>query len=347
LDQNLLIAAVWFVVCMAGAWFLIRMLIPRLRRWGYVDRPNQRSSHAKPMLRGGGLAVVAMLIVPIGLNAWHLADRSLMSPALLLAALLGLTAISWRDDRKSLPVATRLAAQATAVALGLMALPSSALVFQGWLPPLADRLFAALIWIWFINLYNFMDGIDGITGAETAAIGLGLALISIVAGLPAPVASLGLAIAGAACGFLLWNWAPAKLFLGDVGSIPLGFIVGFALLYLAAAGQPAPAIMLPLYYLFDATTTLLRRIARREAVWRAHRSHAYQVAAAATSHRFVVWNIIALNVALTALALLAAWLVTNRLAVMTLTLIAVIAAGFLAWRFRTMAGETFHKSRTH
>ncbi len=346
----MLIAAVWFDVCMAGTWSLIRLLIPLLRRWGYVDRPNQRSSHAEPMLRGGGLAVVAMLIVPVGLNAWQLADRSLTSPALLLAAFLGLTAISWRDDRKSLPVATRLAAQAAAVALGLMALPSSALVFQGWLPPLADKLLAALIWLWFINLYNFMDGIDGITGAETAAIGLGVALVSVVAGLPAPVASLGLAIAGAACGFLLWNWKPAKLFLGDVGSIPLGFIVGFVLLYLAAAGQPAPAIILPLYYLFDATTTLLRRIAGREAVWRAHRSHAYQVAAAATSHQFVVGTIIALNVVLTALALLAAWMVTNRLAVMAVTLIAIIASGLLVWRFRAMAGETFWnspKSQTH
>jgi len=128
------------------------------------------------------------------------------------------------------------------------------------LPPLGDHLFAALAWIWFINLYNFMDGIDGITGVETATIGLGLTLVSLVAGLAAPVAGLGMAMAGAACGFLLWNWTPAKLFLGDVGSVPLGFLAGFLLLYLASEGHLAPAIILPLYYLFDAMATLLRRL---------------------------------------------------------------------------------------
>ena len=345
MNQALLIAIAWFVVCMAGAWYLTRLLIPLLHRWGHVDRPNERSSHVSPVLRGGGLAIVAVLVIPVGINVWQLTGQSLTSPALLLMGFFGLAAISWSDDRKSLPVAVRLTAQAAAVFLGLMALPSSAMVFQGYLPPIADRILAGLIWLWVINLYNFMDGIDGITGAETASIGIGLALVTFVAAGATPLANLGAALAGAACGFLLWNWTPAKLFLGDVGSIPLGFLVGFVLVFLAAAGQPAAAIILPLYYLFDATLTLLRRIANREPIWRAHRSHAYQVAAAATSHPFVVRAIITLNIVLAGLAVLAAGWAAGPSAVIVLTLIAALGAGLLVLHFRTIAGETFWGTR--
>lgn len=338
MTETSLIAVAWFAVCMAGCWYLSSLLIPLLRAWGRVDRPNERSSHVEPVLRGGGLAVVAVLIVPVAVNAWLLADRLLLPPSLLLAAFLGLATICWRDDRKSLPVAVRLAAQVAAVALGFASLPSTGLVFHGYMPPFADHLFAGLAWIWFINLYNFMDGIDGITGVETATIGLGLTLVSLIAGLAAPFAGLGAAMAGAACGFLLWNWTPAKLFLGDVGSIPLGFIAGFLLLNLASEGHLAPAIIFPLYYLFDATVTLFRRLVRGEAVWQAHRSHAYQVAAAATSHPFVVKLIIALNAVLTALALAATWLATNRTAVIVCTLLALLAAGLLVLRLHMLSG---------
>jgi UDP-N-acetylmuramyl pentapeptide phosphotransferase/UDP-N-acetylglucosamine-1-phosphate transferase len=325
---------------MAAAWYLTRQLIPLLHQWGYIDRPNERSSHATPVVRGGGLALVAVLVIPLAISVWELAGRRL-SPALLLLAFLGLAAISWSDDRKSLPVAVRLLAQAAAVCLGLLALPPLALVFQGYLPLIADRFVAALIWLWFINLYNFMDGIDGISGAETASIGLGVAMVAFVAGITPALANLGMALAGAACGFLLWNWTPARLFLGDVGSIPLGFLVGFVLLCLAGAGQPLPAIILPLYYLFDATSTLLRRIANREPIWLAHRTHAYQAAAAVTSHPAVVCGILALNGCLVLLALAAAWVTDHRWVAVAATVAATIGTGQLVLHFRQIAGDTF------
>jgi UDP-N-acetylmuramyl pentapeptide phosphotransferase/UDP-N-acetylglucosamine-1-phosphate transferase len=253
---------------------------------------------------------------------------------LLLAGFGGLAAISWRDDRKSLPVAVRLVAQIAAVLLGLAALPQPALFFQGYLPPIADHLVAAIAWIWFINLYNFMDGIDGISGAETASIGIGLVLVVMATGLATPIVGLGAALAGAACGFLLWNWTPARLFLGDVGSIPLGFLAGFALLYLAANGHIVAAMILPLYYLLDATLTLLRRLARGEPIWRAHRSHAYQIAAAATSHPAVVLRIVGLNVFLIGLALGVAVFAGNTTVVAGGLALALAAAGTLVARFR-------------
>ena len=101
-------------------------------------------------------------------------------------------------------------------------------MFQGWLPAGLDRAAAALLWVWFVNLYNFMDGIDGIAGSETAAIGIGLALFAIAGiGNDPALAAPAAIIAAAAIGFLVWNWAPARIFLGDVGSVPLGYLLGF------------------------------------------------------------------------------------------------------------------------
>lgn len=344
--QTALIAVAWFAGCMATTWFLVRLLIPRLAAWGRVDRPNERSSHSAPVLRGGGLAVVLVLIPAVAINAWLLADRTLSAPLLLLAGFCGLATISWRDDRKSLPVAVRLAAQIAAVALGFAAMPQLVLVFQGYLPPAADHLVAGLAWVWFINLYNFMDGIDGISGAETASIGVGLVLVVMAAGLAMPIAGLGAAFAGAACGFLLWNWTPARLFLGDVGSIPLGFIAGFALLCLAANGHLVAAVILPLYYLFDATLTLLRRLARGEPVWRAHRSHAYQIAASATSHPAVVRRIIVLNAVLILLALGVAIFAGNAVVAGGGLALALAATGALVAHFRAMGAAGLKSSNS-
>jgi len=307
-------AIAWFAVCMAAAWAATRALIPLLQRWGRVDRPNERSSHVAPVLRGGGLAVVAVLVVPVAVHGWLLAGRAPLPPLLMLVAFLGLAAISWRDDRKSLPVRVRLAAQVAAIVLGFAALPASALVFQGLLPPALDHLLVAIGWIWFINLYNFMDGIDGISGIETASLGAGLAVVAAVSASAPALSPLGMAIAGTACGFL----------------------IGFALLVLAAGGQPVPALILPLYYVVDATSTLLLRARRGEKVWQAHRSHAYQIAAAATSHPWVVRRILALNAALAVLAVIA----TQQTTFLALAACLLSAFGLTAWltvKFRRVA----------
>jgi UDP-N-acetylmuramyl pentapeptide phosphotransferase/UDP-N-acetylglucosamine-1-phosphate transferase len=154
-----------------------------------------------------------------------------------------------------------------------------------------------------------MDGIDGITGIETAAIGLGLALAVALAPRGGGGDSLlALALAAGGLGFLRWNWHPAQVFLGDIGSIPLGYLAGFLLLAVAAGGLWAPALILPLYYLADAGITMARRAWRRERFWEAHRRHFYQRALAKDGdHGAVARIVLAGDIVLVALAALAAF----------------------------------------
>ena len=254
---------------------------------GVMDRPNERSSHAAAVPRGGGLAVIGVLLAA-WLALW-LALACAGCGALFwvaLAGALGLAAVSWLDDlRGGLPALPRLLAQVAAVGAGVVALPGDALVFQGALPPLVDHALAALAWLWFVNLFNFMDGIDGISGAEGASLGLGTFLLALLGVAPAGLGPLGLALAGVSLGFLLWNWHPAKIFLGDVGSVPLGYLGGWLMLALAASGAWQAALLLPAYYLADATLTLARRLLQGRRIWEAHREHFYQrVVAAGWSH---------------------------------------------------------------
>jgi UDP-N-acetylmuramyl pentapeptide phosphotransferase/UDP-N-acetylglucosamine-1-phosphate transferase len=295
----------WVIVplaVLAGTLWLAGVVLGWLRRRAILDHPVERSSHRVPVPRGGGLA-----LIPLALFAWLMLTAAGLAPPgtrIIVAVTAILAVISWLDDRGGLGVGLRLAAHILAVALGLFALPASLLVFQGLLPPLFDRIAAALLWVWFLNLYNFMDGIDGITCTETVFLGLGLVVVLLLAdqgGDGAPLLALA-AIAGAA-GFLRWNWPPAQLFLGDVGSIPLGYVMGWLLLMMAAKGLWAPALILPLYYLADATLTLTMRLTRGERIWQAHRQHFYQRALAPDGdHGAVLRLIIGGNVALLALA---------------------------------------------
>jgi UDP-N-acetylmuramyl pentapeptide phosphotransferase/UDP-N-acetylglucosamine-1-phosphate transferase len=141
-----------------------------------------------------------------------------------------------------------------------------------------ERAFLVIGGVWFVNLVNFMDGIDWITVAEMVPMTAAVAMLAAVAGAPILVSIAALTLCGALLGFAPFNKPVARLFLGDVGSLPIGLLVGWMLLQLAGTGALAAALLLPLYYLMDATITLLRRLSRREKVWEAHRSHFYQQA---------------------------------------------------------------------
>jgi UDP-N-acetylmuramyl pentapeptide phosphotransferase/UDP-N-acetylglucosamine-1-phosphate transferase len=306
-----------------------------LRAWlirrGVYDQPNARSSHAELKPRGGGIGVLAA-VVALWLAGSGAAGRldAVLPPAGLA---LGLGALSFLDDVRGLPPAARLAAQALAVGLGMLTLPGE-LVFPGLLPVWADTVLAALAWLWFINLYNFMDGIDGITGVETLTVGLGLGAVGIVLGAAPGDPLLPWLLAGAAAGFLWWNWAPARIFLGDVGSVTLGFLLGWLLLSAAANGAWAAALILPAYYLVDATLTLLRRAVRLEKVWRAHREHAYQRAVqAGRGHAWVAARVAAVNALLVALAL---WATAGR-ELPALTIAGAVSLGLWAGLLRVGA----------
>lgn len=301
------------VLCFGATFLATVVFTMRLRRWlikrAILDIPNARSSHEVPVPRGGGLAMVGAVTL-----VWLWAVMvDLVAPATLLALALGLglATISWLDDQRQggLTARVRLGAQALAVCIGVATLPADGYVFGGFLPWWLDRVVTVIGWIWFLNLFNFMDGIDGLAGCEVMGVGLGLALLGLIwFGVPPEFATIPLILTGAAAGFLVWNWYPAKIFMGDVGSITLGFWLAWLLVHAAMNGALAVAIILPLYFLFDATYTLIWRLTRGEKIWQAHRSHFYQVAARGYGrHDKVVWRVLLLNATLVALAL--AWMV--------------------------------------
>lgn len=190
-----------------------------------------------------------------------------------------LAAMSWVDDLRGLGPLFRFGAHVVSVGLALSFGLLDGPVFGAMLSPVLDKIAAGLLWVWFINLFNFMDGIDGIAGVEALSIGGGITLLAVFSGVGSDVGNVALVVAAGAGGFLVWNWHPAKIFLGDVGSVPLGFVLGWLLLSLSAAGYWLAALILPLYFLVDAGLTLLRRLLRGEKIWQAHRQHFYQYAA--------------------------------------------------------------------
>lgn len=302
------LSATCLILCSLVGYWLTGRVLNRLRTHAILDLPNDRSSHTIPTPRGGGWAVMLTLLAGWGLLAlledYLGAGSGTITVWPILIASIALMGISWADDRRGLGPAPRFAAQMIAVVVGCATLPADGLVFQGYLPFWADRILAGIGWLWFVNLFNFMDGIDGLAGGEAASIGIGVALITGVAALD-PLAGLyGLTAAGAAIGFLWWNWHPAKLFMGDVGSIPLGFTLGWLLLLLAAAGLWQAALLIPAYFLTDATWTLLRRLLTGKKIWQAHREHFYQQATrSGHSHAQVSRAVLLLNAVLIILAL--------------------------------------------
>jgi len=284
-----------FALSAGGTWWFIGWLKSR----NLVAVENDRTMHQGVVPQGGGIPVMIAIAA-----AAVFANPPSPPGWLALAALLSI--VSGINDRWEISPLVRLLVQTVLVVLILVSFPRSTLLLGDWLPPPSDRLFVLAGLVWFINLYNFMDGIDGITGAETISITAGALIVTHVSASPSDVHGLTLAVVGASAGFLVWNWHKARIFLGDVGSIPLGFLTGAILLKLAAVTSLAAALILPLYYLSDATLTLVRRFFRGEKVWHAHREHAYQRAARALgSHSAVVLRITACNCVLIGAAVLA------------------------------------------
>jgi UDP-N-acetylmuramyl pentapeptide phosphotransferase/UDP-N-acetylglucosamine-1-phosphate transferase len=300
--------AMWAVRDIATAAFsavlcagFIVLLRPALRRYA-LARPNARSSHREPTPQGGGIAVIAATIAAACLGIFGFGTAIAPPPATLVAAVVLMACVGAVDDIRPLEVAPRLLLQALAIGAVIYVLPEQlrALpVLPWWL----ERVVLFFTGLWFVNLVNFMDGIDWMTVAEVIPIAAALAVIGYLGALPLDGVPVALALGGAMLGFAYFNRPVAKLFLGDVGSLPVGLLLGWLLALLAGTGNLAAALLLPLYYLADATITLVRRLASRELIWQAHRKHFYQVATArGFSVLGVVTRVFLVNVCLCALA---------------------------------------------
>jgi Fuc2NAc and GlcNAc transferase len=271
-------------VVLAGAGLLAALLTGLVRsfalRSGLLDVPNARSSHVQPTPRGGGAAIVATVVAgAIALSVTGLDRDGLLLK--LVAVAVPIAVIGWLDDRHSLRASVRLLVHVLACAVAVWLVGGFPAVEIGGASRelgAAGAVLACLACVWFLNLFNFMDGIDGIAGAEAAFVALAAAAFASIAGAPAGYVALWCIVAGASLGFLAWNWAPAKIFMGDVGSGFVGFVLAVLLLATAHASALSvwTAIILVTPFAADATATLLRRLGRGEKWYAAHRTHAYQ-----------------------------------------------------------------------
>lgn len=266
---------------------------------GVVDVPNERSSHTIPTPRGGGVAIVGATVIAMLV----LAGAELLSWRQLTGVAGGGLLVAWigfADDRRPVPPHWRLAGHFVAAAVLLWCLgPGSLPVTAGVLRlGLAGDVLALLFVVWMVNLTNFMDGIDGIASVEAISVALAGGTLAALSPARVELWGLSVAVAGACLGFLIWNWPPARIFMGDAGSGFLGFTL--AAIALRAGQEDLTAfwgwVILLGVFVTDATWTLVRRIARGERFYQAHRSHGYQHAARrAGSHRRVTLAVLGLN----------------------------------------------------
>lgn len=294
----------WLTLIASGATLLVSCwLTGALRRYALrtqlLDLPNARSSHSQPTPRGGGLAIVVSFNLAL-LVAWWLGGVASKFAAAAGGGGLLIAAIGYLDDRYDVSARWRFLVHLFAAALALWWLggfPSVPLfdlqLNFDWLGIPVGVLFI----VWLLNLYNFMDGIDGIAGTEAVTVAASGALLLWLYGAPG-TAGLLLALAAASLGFLVWNWPPAKIFMGDAGSAYLGYVLGVLALGLSGGVLNLWVWLILLgVFVVDATYTLFRRLLRGERVYQAHRSHAYQRAARRWgSHKKVTLAVGGINV---------------------------------------------------
>lgn len=303
--MTLSLSVVSFLAAAAICAGLLLWLRPWLARYA-LARPNARSSHKVPTPQGGGIAVVAATtIVVVAAEIFfanQLGDQWRLS--IVFASTIGLALVGVTDDLRPFDAIPRLVLQIAAVAAIIATFPADMRIVPS-IPWWLDRAVMLVGGVWLVNLVNFMDGIDWMTVAEIVPTTAALGLFGLMGLLPSEATLVALALCGAMVGFAPFNRPVAQLFLGDVGSLPIGLLLGWLLAVLAGGGHLAAAVLLPLYYLADATITLMRRLVNGEQIMQAHRSHFYQRALdVGLAVNQVVARVFALNLALGLLALL-------------------------------------------
>lgn len=281
-----------FIACagsVLGCWLYLQLA----RRWQILDRPNERSSHVSPTPHGGGAPLMlAFAMACLAATPWIVAWQS---PYLVLLGMaLFLMVLGVVDDLRGLAVSLRFGCY------GICCLLATWLILPGRVdaPTIALVLVTAFCLLWSLNLYNFMDGIDGIAAIQCFLACAGAALLAFVGGSDAQYPLFCLLLALAHLGFLAWNWPPARLFMGDAGSVPTGFLLaGLALLGEVSGNIPAACwLILLAVFVTDATWTLCWRLWDGQRIFDAHRLHAYQrLSRHWDSHLAVDFLLVAIN----------------------------------------------------
>jgi len=286
-----------FVIAAAATGVLTRYT----RKLSSLDKPNERSSHTVPTPRGGGIAIVATSTLGVLIAAVLGAIETAVALALIGGGL-AVAAVGFADDHRGVSTKVRLSVHVGAALWALFVLDVSPMLRVGaesielngfWYPV------SALSIVWALNLFNFMDGIDGIAASEAIFIAMAGSLLAIPMGVAFGVSLAAAMLAGSCLGFLNWNWPPARIFMGDVGSGYLGYTIAILALNSAVDNPIAIWVWLALggAFIIDATITLVRRLLRKERVYEAHREHAYQwLARRWDSHRLVTTRLVVINV---------------------------------------------------
>ncbi|MBB3102671.1 MraY family glycosyltransferase [Azomonas macrocytogenes] len=333
----------WLLPVVAGlSWLLTGALRRYALARSLLDIPNARSSHSVPTPRGGGVAIVLSFLLGLAVLGWMQA-----LPWAAIWALAGAGAaiamLGFLDDHGHIAARWRLLghfAAAAWVLFWLHGLPPLVVWGTAWDAGWLGDLLAAVYLVWLLNLYNFMDGLDGIASVEGICVCLGAALLCALTESVAD-GSAELLLASAIAGFLFWNVPPARIFMGDAGSGFLGIVLGTLSLQ---AAWVAPELfwswlILLGVFVVDATVTLLRRLSRAEKIYLAHRSHAYQYASRRYGcHLPVTLGVAAIN--LIWLLPLALWVGSGRLDGLSGLLIAYLPLAYLALKFRAGEPET-------
>ena len=298
-----MITALLSVALLLASVFTTRQLIVNSNRFSKLDIPNERSSHITPTPRGGGIAFVATSLIGFLLL---LLNNALNGTELLALCSAGsIVAIAGHlDDRQKISGATvRLVLHAISAIILVVGvgIPSELALFERTVNTgIVGSILGVVYLVWLLNLFNFMDGTDGIAAGEAIFVVIAGAFLNYHVLSDANHSAAAVAIAASTFGFILYNWSPAKIFMGDVGSGYLGIVIGG--LSLIAANQDPELlwvwIILLAVFVSDATVTLIRRLLRKQKPHVAHRSHAYQhLAIRLNSHAKVALLVLAVNIA--------------------------------------------------
>jgi UDP-N-acetylmuramyl pentapeptide phosphotransferase/UDP-N-acetylglucosamine-1-phosphate transferase len=317
MSRTILVTGIMFLSCIFtgfAAWYA--------RRSGMVDHPGERHSHALATPRGGGIGIVLALLFasPLLISSWDETWGKCILPGLLVLAILG-----WRDDHASLSARFRFFVQLV-VSIYLV----TCAIDEGWMQGAGSIFLVVLFLVWMINLYNFMDGSNGMAGLQGVFGGAVLFFLFYFSG-QHKLALASACIAASCAGFLPWNLGHARVFMGDVGSITLGFMFG-ALLVIGVGNQAFSmpvALMVMLVFITDSTLTLIGRILKRERWYNAHKQHLYQrLIAQGWTHGRVALFYQAINVALVVPGIVVA---VNYPALAWVVVMILVLAFTIAW----------------